>query len=81
MREYKGNHRTIGENIMAAPTLDHSVVTETSLKAFAERAPVYDRENRFFSEDFEDLRKAGYLKIAIPKEFGGNESARIKEPF
>jgi alkylation response protein AidB-like acyl-CoA dehydrogenase len=32
---------------------------------------MYDRENRFFQEDFNDLRAAGYLRIALPKEFGG----------
>ena len=37
-----------------------------------DRAAAYDRENRFFTEDFEELRAAGYLKIAIPKELGGH---------
>ncbi|MBV9174326.1 MAG: acyl-CoA/acyl-ACP dehydrogenase [Chloroflexi bacterium] len=41
------------------------------LARFRERAPIYDRENRFFQEDFEDLRRAGYLTIAVPHEFGG----------
>ncbi len=36
-----------------------------------ERASTYDRENRFFTEDFEELRAAGYLKMVIPKELGG----------
>ena len=36
-----------------------------------ERAPLYDQENRFFAEDFEELKAAGYLKAAVPKEFGG----------
>src|SRR6266542_3010296 len=36
-----------------------------------DRAAGYDRDNRFFTEDFEELRAAGYLKMAIPKEFGG----------
>jgi alkylation response protein AidB-like acyl-CoA dehydrogenase len=36
-----------------------------------DRAAGYDRENRFFTEDFEELRAAGYLKIAGPKELGG----------
>ena len=36
-----------------------------------ERAPGYDSENRFFSEDFEELKKAGYTKINVPKESGG----------
>ena len=36
-----------------------------------DRAAGYDRDNRFFTEDFEELRAAGYLKIAVPKELGG----------
>jgi alkylation response protein AidB-like acyl-CoA dehydrogenase len=36
-----------------------------------ERAPGYDRENRFFDEDFEELRKANYLVMAVPEELGG----------
>src|SRR5215469_15076008 len=35
-----------------------------------DRAAGYDRENRFFTEDFEELRKAGYLTMAVPKELG-----------
>ena len=41
------------------------------LARFAERAPVYDRENQFFQEDFDELKAAGYLNIALPREFGG----------
>jgi alkylation response protein AidB-like acyl-CoA dehydrogenase len=41
------------------------------LDRFGERAPVYDRENRFFSEDFNELRAAGYLNMPIPRELGG----------
>ena len=37
-----------------------------------DRAAGYDRENRFFTEDFEELRKAGYLTMAVPKELGGH---------
>jgi hypothetical protein len=35
-----------------------SVLSEDLLKHCAERAPIYDRENKFFSEDFEELRQA-----------------------
>jgi alkylation response protein AidB-like acyl-CoA dehydrogenase len=56
---------------MAAPTLDRAILSEEVLQRFAERAPVYDRENRFFSEDFEDLRAAGFLKLHVPKSMGG----------
>jgi alkylation response protein AidB-like acyl-CoA dehydrogenase len=37
----------------------------------AERAPMYDRENRFFQEDFDELKEAGYLLMAVPEQFGG----------
>ncbi len=47
------------------------VLSDDLLRRIHERAPAYDRENRFFAEDFEDLRKAGYLKTAVPREFGG----------
>jgi alkylation response protein AidB-like acyl-CoA dehydrogenase len=48
-----------------------SVLTDEALARFWERAPVYDRENRFFHEDFEELQKAGYLTMAVPTELGG----------
>jgi alkylation response protein AidB-like acyl-CoA dehydrogenase len=47
------------------------LLPETMLETFRSRAAAYDRENRFFQEDFEDLRTAGYLRMAVPKEFGG----------
>lgn len=48
-----------------------TVLSNDLLQAFAKRVGSYDRENRFFKEDFEDLRKAGYLTMNIPKELGG----------
>jgi alkylation response protein AidB-like acyl-CoA dehydrogenase len=47
------------------------ILSDNLLHAFHERAPVYDRENRFFTEDFDDLRKTDYLKMAVPREFHG----------
>ena len=41
------------------------------LARFDEPRPVYDRENTFFTEDFEELRDSGYLKASLPVEFGG----------
>jgi hypothetical protein len=35
------------------------------LQRFHARAPGHDRENRFFPEDFDELRQAGYLAIAV----------------
>src|SRR4051794_3252976 len=51
-------------------TTDH-ILSDKLLHEFAERATVYDRENRFFHEDFEDLRNTGYMTIPVPKELGG----------
>jgi len=48
-----------------------SVLSDTLLAKCRERAPEYDRENRFFQEDFNELKAAGYLRMAIPQEFGG----------
>ncbi len=48
-----------------------SVLPQEMLDQFWKRAPEYDRENRFFTEDFEDLKKAGYLTLAVPTELGG----------
>jgi alkylation response protein AidB-like acyl-CoA dehydrogenase len=48
-----------------------AVLTEAMLSRFAERSPKYDRENAFFSDDFEELRDAGYLRLAVPTELGG----------
>ena len=48
-----------------------SVLTDSLLERCRERAPVYDRENRFCQEDFDELKAAGYLLMAVPRELGG----------
>lgn len=48
-----------------------TVLTDEMLARFDERAPGYDRDNKFFDEDFAELRDSGYLKVAVPEEFGG----------
>ena len=35
------------------------------------RAAGYDLDNRFCQEDFDDLKSAGYLHMALPEAFGG----------
>jgi alkylation response protein AidB-like acyl-CoA dehydrogenase len=47
------------------------MLSEALLEKLRARAAIYDRENRFFQEDFEDLRDAGYLRMALPTSFGG----------
>lgn len=49
----------------------HQVLSEDILARCRERAAIYDRENRFFDEDFAELQQAGYLRIAVPQELGG----------
>lgn len=39
---------------------------------FAGRATRHDQEGSFPFENFADLREAGYLKLTVPQEFGGN---------
>src|SRR5947209_14103943 len=48
-----------------------SVLTDELIARCGERAAGYDRENRFFQEDFDELKAAGYLKMNIPRELGG----------
>src|SRR6187455_1076152 len=45
---------------------------ESLIDRCGQRAPGYDRDNRFFHEDFEELKAAGYLRLNVPKEFGGH---------
>jgi alkylation response protein AidB-like acyl-CoA dehydrogenase len=54
------------------PVATTELLTDEMLARFDERAPVYDRENRFFAEDFEELRSSGYLLATVPPEFGGS---------
>ena len=55
----------------AAQVAFKSPLTEEMLARFDSRAAVYDRENRFFEQDFEELRAAKYLVLPLPTEFGG----------
>ncbi len=53
-----------------ASTTD-SLIPDELLTQFAARAAGYDIEHKFFSEDFEDLRRVGYLRGPVPRELGG----------
>lgn len=55
----------------AAPETLTSLLPDSLLARFAERAPRYDAESRFFTEDFQELRDIGYLRAAVPVELGG----------
>jgi alkylation response protein AidB-like acyl-CoA dehydrogenase len=47
------------------------VLTDDLLIRCQERAGRYDRENAFFTDDFQELRDAGYLLLPVPEAFGG----------
>lgn len=51
---------------MPAPALSDELLLRCQ-----ERAARYDLENSFFTEDFQELRDAGYLLLPVPQEFGG----------
>lgn len=48
-----------------------TVLSEELLARIHARADGYDRRNEFFSEDFEELAAAGYLRALVPEQFGG----------
>ncbi|MCC3269355.1 acyl-CoA/acyl-ACP dehydrogenase [Arthrobacter gengyunqii] len=47
------------------------ILTPDLLERLRGRAAGYDRDNRFFTEDLEDLRSAGYLSLFTPQDAGG----------
>lgn len=56
---------------MTTMTQPGIVLSADLLERCGQRAATYDRENRFFSEDFEELKQAGYLLLNVPQELGG----------
>jgi alkylation response protein AidB-like acyl-CoA dehydrogenase len=54
-------------------TIPATALSDELLARLNQRASIYDRENRFFTEDFEELREAGYLDLALPREYGGQD--------
>ena len=47
------------------------ILSDQLLERCGARAAGYDRDNRFFFEDLDDLRDSKYLLAAVPREFGG----------
>ena len=50
---------------------DTFLLSDDLLKRCAKRASIYDRDNRFCQEDFDELKAAGYLLLTVPPDFGG----------
>src|SRR3977135_1260978 len=66
-----GGSHDAGNMSTSLPQLVKPVLSEEMLARFASRAAAYDRENRFFQEDFEELRAAKYLLLPAPSQVGG----------
>ncbi len=67
--------RTLHEAAQSEPfpedLLPEDLLPEDLLTRIRERAAAYDRDNTFFTEDFDELVAAGYLKAGVPRDFGG----------
>ena len=48
-----------------------TLFTDELLARVHDRAPGYDRDNVFFTEDLAELAAAGYLRALVPRVFGG----------
>ena len=53
-----------------------AILPQQMLAGFAGRCGGYDRENRFFDEDFKDLKQAEYPTIPVPREFAAADRTR-----
>lgn len=49
-----------------------ALLTDEMLAHFDARTAEHDRANTFFADDFEELRRSGYLNLALPTELGGS---------
>ena len=47
------------------------LLSDALLERIGTRAAEYDRENRFFDEDLEELKQAGFLRASVPLDLGG----------
>ncbi|MFT3899376.1 MAG: acyl-CoA dehydrogenase family protein [Gordonia sp. (in: high G+C Gram-positive bacteria)] len=55
-----------------APLTAPFVLDDALLARIEDRADASDRAGTFFTEDFEELRDAGYYRSPLPVEFGGS---------
>src|SRR6185369_16331656 len=75
-----GNMAAREPQVQAEP--DNVARASLLAKAFAERAPLHDRDGSFPFRNFEDLSQAGLLALTVPAALGGGgagaaETARI----
>jgi alkylation response protein AidB-like acyl-CoA dehydrogenase len=58
---------------MTAPTTERqaTLISDDMLARFRERAPGYDRDNKFFQEDWDEIKASGFLTVLVPQDLGG----------
>src|ERR1700728_3965668 len=66
-----GDHGSFGHELDKPEASAGSLLSGEMLARFESRAGTYDRENRFFDQDFEELRATGYFRLPVPVELGG----------
>lgn len=65
--------RMIDQYIRNDAQRERALQVEALAKRFSERAAVHDKEGSFPFENFSELRDAGYMKLTVPRKFGGDE--------
>ncbi|MFC5530661.1 acyl-CoA dehydrogenase family protein [Cohnella yongneupensis] len=65
--------RLIDQYIRNEQERERAASVEALAERFAARAPKHDREGSFPFDNFADMRDAGYLKLTVPRQFGGDE--------
>ncbi len=73
VRQHFGEPTLTGQRCHACtvPVPSDSLLSDDLLRRIHARAPGYDRDNAFFSEDLDELVSAGYLRSLVPESFGG----------
>jgi alkylation response protein AidB-like acyl-CoA dehydrogenase len=59
------------DSVLTVPVLTVPVLTDELLARIHDRAPGYDHDNLFFTEDLAELSAVGYLRALVPHAFGG----------
>lgn len=67
--------RLIDQYIRNAEEREWAYKIDALAAGFAERAAAHDLQGSFPHENFAELQAAGYLKLTVPKEFGGDEAS------
>ena len=83
-RKLFGNHH-LGEEIMTLEAIGmrHEVPDWTDIAcdigdAFAARAAMHDREGKFVTKNYADLKKSGLFSAGIPAELGGGGASHAE---